>query len=309
MILPPVNANRNPFIYLNNMGKVMTSGAAAAARAIAAAATFALGSPAQAESGGWAESAHAKVRLVAAVPATGTAGRVQLGLEIALEPGWKTYWRSPGEGGMPPRFDWQGSVNLAELSVAWPAPQRFEIGGMESVGYSDRVILPLDAKLARPGAPLAVKLALRYAVCREICMLVEANLALDMPAAAPQAEARSAHAEDIARFQARVPRPGAAHGWRIAGISRKTVGEGAARRELIVIDVANDGAPFAAPALLLECPGIRFGKAVLKVSAGAGPARFVAPMERIGAGDAAGDLVLTLVDGERAGTFTAAVPR
>jgi len=305
VILSPVNANRSPFIYLNNMGKVMTSGAAFAG--IAAAVAFALGSPARAETGAWAESAHAKVRLVAAVPATGAAAGVSLGLEIVLEPGWKTYWRSPGEGGMPPRFDWRGSANLAGVTVAWPAPKRFEIGGMESVGYSDRVILPLEAKLARPGAPLAVKLALRYAVCREICMLVEADLALDLPAAAPQAGARSAHAADIAAFQARVPRLGAEHGWRIAGLSRKTVGEGAGRRELIVVDIANAGAPFADPALMIECPGIRFGKAVVKASVGAGQARFVAPMEGAGAPEA--DLVLTLVDGERAATFTAPAPR
>lgn len=309
MILTPVNANRNPFIYLNNMGKVMTSGAAFAGIAVAVAIAFALGSPARAETGAWAESAHAKARLVAGVPATGARATVPLGLEIVLEPGWKTYWRSPGEGGMPPRFEWQGSANLAGVDVAWPAPKRFEIGGMESVGYSDRVILPLEAKLARPGAPLAVKLALRYAVCREICMLVEANLALDLPAAAPHAGARSAHAEAIAQFRARVPRPGAEHGWRIAGIERKVVGEGAARREVVVIDVANAGAPFAEPALMLECRGIRFGKATLKASSGAGRARFVAPMERFGAGEPDADLVLTLVDGERAGTFTVPVPR
>ena len=303
----PVNANRNPFIYLNNMGKVMTSGAAFAGIAVAAA--FALGSPARAETGAWAESAHAKARLVAAVPATGASATVPLGLEIVLDPGWKTYWRSPGEGGLPPRFEWRGSVNLAGIEVAWPAPKRFEIGGMESVGYSDRVILPLEARLARPGEPLAVKLALRYAVCREICMLVDADLALDLPAAAPLAGARPAHAEAVAQFQARVPRPGAELGWRVAAIDRKFVGEGAARREVVVIDVATDGAPFAEPALLLECPGVRFGKAVLKASAGAGRARFAAPLERFRAGAPEADLVLTLVDGDRAGTFTVPMPR
>lgn len=309
MILTPVNANRNPFIYLNNMGKVMTSRGAVAAACIAIAAAFALGSAARAETGAWAESAHAKARLISAASATGTAGRVQLGLELVLEPGWKTYWRSPGEGGLPPHFDWSGSDNLAHVAVAWPAPRRFEIGGMESLGYSERVILPLEAKLARPGEKLSVRLSLRYAVCREICMLVEANLALDVPAAAPPGGARAAHAEAIAQFQARVPRPGAEHGWRIAGIARKTIGEGAERREIVVVDVANAGASFVAPALTLEGRGFRFGKAMLKTSEVGVRARFVAPMERVGAGDTSGDLVLTLVDGKRAGTFTVALPR
>ena len=302
VILPPVNANRNPFIYLNNMGKVMTY---AGALAIGIAAVFAVGSPARAETGAWAESAHAQVRLISAVPATGKAGTVTLGLEIKLEQGWKTYWRAPGEGGLPPRFDWAGSGNLAGIAVSWPAPKRFEIGGMESVGYAHHVILPLEAKLERPGEALSLKLALRYAVCREICMLVEANLALDLPAA--ETGGRSAHAEAIARFQARVPRPGAEHGWRVAGVSRKTLGEGSERRDLVVVDIVADAAPFAAPELLIEGPGIRVGKAMQKPATDGAHRRFVAAMQAPGA--PARDLVLTLIDGARAGTFTVAAPR
>ena len=319
MILTPVNANRNPFIYLNNMGKVMTSGGAAggrsragaaaiaatAALAAALATAFPVGSAARAETGAWDESAHAKVRLIAAVPAAGAAGRVQLGLEIKLAPGWKTYWRSPGEGGLPPRFDWSGSDNLAEVAVAWPAPKRFEIGGMESLGYGDHVILPLEARLARPGEKLSARLSLRYAVCREICMLVEANLALDLPGQAGPAGDGARNAEAIARFAARVPRAGTEHGWRIAGISRKTIGEGSARREVVVVDVVAEGAPFATPELMIEAAGVRFGKAMLKPGTGAGPLRFVAAMD----GSPGGDLVLTLIDGERAGTFTLPAPR
>ncbi len=316
MILMPVNANRNPFIYLNNMGKVMTSretGAAlravrvaAVAGSVALAAAFSLGSAARAETGAWIESAHAKARLIAAVPATGASETVTLGLEIKLEPGWKTYWRSPGEGGMPPRFDWRGSANLADLVVFWPAPKRFEIGGLDSTGYAGHVILPLEAKLAAPGAPLAVKLTLHYAVCREICMLVEANLALDVPAAAPAAT-RPAHAEDIARFQARVPRPGAEHGWRVAGISRKAIGDGAERRDLLVVDVTAEGAPFDAPELLIEGRNVRVGKAMQKPATDEAHRRFVATIHPPGADT--GEIVLTLIDGERAGTFTVPATR
>jgi suppressor for copper-sensitivity B len=291
----------------------MTSGgigkgrAAARAAIIAAAVTFPIGSGALAETGAWVESAHAKARLIAAVPATGDATRVQLGLEIRLEPGWKTYWRSPGEGGMPPRLDWSGSANLAKMEAAWPAPKRFEIGGMEGVGYDDQVILPLEAALAQSGEPLAVRLSLHYAVCREICMLVEARLALDLPSLAQQTAESLTNAEAIARFQARVPRAGAAHGWRIAEVGRKFYGEGADRRELVVIDVANDGAPFAAPKLFIESPGVRFGKAMLKGPPAADRLRFYAPIYSGGA--STGDLVLTVIDGPRAGTFTVAAPR
>jgi len=321
VILDRVNANRNPFIYLNNMGKVMTSGGAAgmgglarAAATVAAiaggvvgAVAFPIGSEARAETGAWVESAHAKVRLVSAVAATGGGQRARLGLEIKLAPGWKTYWRAPGEGGMPPRFDWGGSTNLASVAVAWPAPKRFEIGGMESVGYSDHVILPLDAVLAHVAEPLALRLSLQYAVCREICMLVEAKLALDLPGLPQQTSESLTNAEAIARFQARVPRPAAELGWRIAGVSRKEMGVGDEKREVIVVDVATDGAPLENPMLLIECAGLRFGKAMLKAAPAAGQLRFAAPMH--GAATPGGELVLTLVDGERAGTFTIAAPR
>jgi suppressor for copper-sensitivity B len=307
VILGAVNAKRNPFIYLNNMGKVMTSTGANGARAAAfiAALAFPIGSVA-AETGAWAESAHAKVRLISAVAATGDVARVTLGLEIKLDKGWKTYWRSPGEGGMPPRFDWSGSANLARVETAWPAPKRFEIGGMESVGYQDQVILPLDVSLARPGEPLSVRLQLHYAVCREICMLVESRLTLDLPAAAPASAESLNNGEAIARFQARVPRPGAEHGWSVTGVTVKQMGEGAERRSVIVIDVAAADAGFAAPEALMECPGVRFGKAVTKRGAESRHARFLAPMH--GNATPGGDLVLTLIDGERAATFTVPPP-
>lgn len=313
MILIPVNENRNPFIYLNNMGKVMTSAGAmrswayAAAFAAGIAFAFPMGSKARAESGAWVESGHAKARLVSAVAATGAAKHVRLGIEIKLEPGWKTYWRSPGEGGMPPRFDWGGSANLANVAVAWPAPKRFEIGGLESVGYADHVILPLDVALTQPGEPLAVRLSLQYAVCRQICMLVEAKLTLDLPGLAQQTSESLTNAEAIARFQARVPRAGAEHGWTIVEVGRKEMGDGAARRELVVIDVATAGAPFGTPSLLVEGAGLRFGKAILKPAPAAGRLRFVAPMQRVST--PGGDLVLTLIDGEQAGTFTVPAPR
>jgi suppressor for copper-sensitivity B len=321
VILTLVSVNRNPFIYLNYMGKVMTRPTATGKRArtrsiaiaalvaggIAAACAFPIGSAARAESGAWAEAAHAKARLVSAVAASGGAGRVQLGLEIKLDRGWKTYWRAPGEGGLPPRLDWSGSSNLESVSVAWPAPKRFTIGGMESAGYSEHVILPVEAALAKAGAPLAIRLALQYAVCREICMLVDAKLTLDLPGMAQQTAESQTNAEAIARFQARVPRPGADLGWSVAGVTRKVMGEGAERREIIVVDIAAAGEALAAAELMLEAPGVRFGKAMMKPASAAGQSRFYAPMKPLGG--ASGDLVLTLVDGDRAGTFTVPMPR
>jgi suppressor for copper-sensitivity B len=310
VILGAVNANRNPFIYLKNMGEVMTSGVLIGLGALALAASFAfpIGSEARADTGAWAESAHARARLVAAAADTGKTRIVGLGLEIKLEPGWKTYWRAPGEGGMPPRFDWTGSANLAQIAIVWPVPQRFEIGGMESLGYADHVILPLDMTLAKAGEPVAARLLLHYAVCREICMLVEARLALDLPAgAAGKTPPPSSNAGEIARFRARAPRAGETFDWLIAGVrGHRLGGPGAEGRDVVVIDVANDGEPFAHPELLIEGPpGLRFGKAVTKLGPDGRRARFVAPVQAQGpAAPGTVEIVLTLIDAERAGTFT-----
>jgi hypothetical protein len=137
---------------------------------------------------------------------------------------------------------------------------------------------------------------------------VEARLTFDLPSLAQQTAESLTNAEAIARFQARVPRAGTEHGWRIAEVGRKFHGEGADRRELVVIDVANDGAPFAAPELLIESTGVRYGKAMLKGPPAADRLRFYAPLYSVGA-NAGGDLVLTLIDGPRAGTFTVPAPR
>jgi hypothetical protein len=99
-----------------------------------------------------------------------------------------------------------------------------------------------------------------------------------------------------------VPRPGSEHGWRVAGITRKTIGEGAERRDLVVVDVVADGAPFESPALLIEGRNVRIGQAMQKPAADGTHRRFVAAIRPVAA--ETGEIVLTLLDGERAGTFT-----
>ena len=64
-------------------------------------------------------------------------------LRLTLQEGWKTYWRAPGEAGIPPRFTWRGSRNVGEMSMTWPAPQVFSTSGYQTIGYHDQLILPL----------------------------------------------------------------------------------------------------------------------------------------------------------------------
>src|SRR5229473_3288 len=103
----------------------------------------------------WFLTDQGRVRLVAAAPSAGDGDSLQLGLDFRLAPHWKIYWRSPGDAGYPPRLDWAGSSNFAGATMAWPAPQRFSVQGLDTIGYTDAVVFPLTARLeqARPAMP------------------------------------------------------------------------------------------------------------------------------------------------------------
>jgi len=142
--------------------------------------------PLVAGASGWQESPHAGARLIAggAVPADALARRTDLpgpallaGLEIRLDRGWKTYWRTPGDG-IAPQFDWTGSQNAAAIEVLWPAPDHFRDAAGEYNGYAEHVVLPIAITPEQPGAPVAVKLRLDYAVCKDVCIPVSKMLSL-----------------------------------------------------------------------------------------------------------------------------------
>jgi DsbC/DsbD-like thiol-disulfide interchange protein len=106
-------------------------------------------------------------------------------VEIRLAPGWHTYWRVPGEGGVPPRFDWSGSRNLAGIAYEWPRPRVFESFGLAMVGYRDLLVLPVVLTPDRPGDDIDASLDLTFGVCEEICVPAEARLSAHLPATGP----------------------------------------------------------------------------------------------------------------------------
>jgi DsbC/DsbD-like thiol-disulfide interchange protein len=91
-------------------------------------------------------------------------------VQLTLADGWKTYWRAPGDAGIPPAFDWSGSSNLAGVSVEWPAPVVFMDNGMRSIGYSHQVTLPLSVAALRADWPVEINLSLDIGVCKDICV-------------------------------------------------------------------------------------------------------------------------------------------
>lgn len=128
----------------------------------------------------WIAGQEAKARLLAGRPPSGP-GPVAF-VEIVLTPGWKTYWRTPGDaGGLPPAFDWSKSTNLAEAKVAFPAPQRFTDKSGNTIGYKNGVVLPVFLTPQDSAAPISLVAGLQYAICKEICIPVEAELAVDVP--------------------------------------------------------------------------------------------------------------------------------
>lgn len=133
-----------------------------------------------------------------------SAASISAGLAISLSEGWKTYWRSPGEVGLPPELDFTGSENVAEVEILWPAPHRFTAFGIQNFGYSGEVVLPLRIRLERPGEPVVLRANATLLVCSDICVPLDLDLALDLPAGATSA-IDQVSAERIATFAAQIP--------------------------------------------------------------------------------------------------------
>ncbi len=130
----------------------------------------------------WTPAQQSAIRLIAAGPAAPGDRRIQAGVEIKLTRGWHTYWRYPGDAGVPPRFDWRGSENLAGVDVLWPAPERILTGSTISIGYERDVIFPLRIRPVDPTRPVKLALKLEFAVCEKLCIPAEARVRLEVPA-------------------------------------------------------------------------------------------------------------------------------
>jgi DsbC/DsbD-like thiol-disulfide interchange protein len=147
----------------------------------------------------WQKDTHSAVRLLAG----SRSGAVLLGgVGFLLQPGWKTYWRTPGDSGVPPRFDFSKSDNVEAVTVLWPAPQKFDDGaGGVSLGYHDQVVLPLRIVPKNVDKPVTLRAAINYAVCEKICIPVDTNVELTFKSVAST--------EDSALFAAldTVPKP------------------------------------------------------------------------------------------------------
>ena len=151
---------------------------AAAILAVNLVVTVAVSRPAlAADASAWDGDQRAAVRLIAGAQ-RGAVHRA--GIEIRLAPGWKTYWRYPGDSGIPPRFDFSSSKNVKSVTVRYPAPHRLTDESGTSIGYKDGVVFPLDVVPQNAAQPVALVLKADYAICEKICIPAEGKAELSV---------------------------------------------------------------------------------------------------------------------------------
>lgn len=171
-------------------------------------------------------------------------GTYTIGLSLELPEGWHTYWRYPGEAGLPPVISTAGSDNVAKATLHYPAPERYDDGYSTSIVYHDRVVFPLKVTPTDPDEPVRLELLLDYGFCREICVPARAELAATLHPTAPAAPLAAAM---LVAANARVPVAEALAGNkapRLISVDRRPAGEGdKAGHLLLMVAPAIPGGP------------------------------------------------------------------
>ncbi|CTQ49746.1 protein-disulfide reductase DsbD family protein [Jannaschia donghaensis] len=215
---------------------------------------------------------------------------VSAGLHVVLDDGWKTYWRSPGEVGLPPDLNWEGSRNIASVTLSYPAPTRFEAFDIQNFGYGEEVVYPLTVVLEEPGVPARLDLRANLLVCAEICVPETLEIALDLPAGGG-IDARTA--ATLSDWIAKVPGTGAQAGLMLQSVHLD---------ETALTVLATSDTPFSSPDIFPEHGDwASFGKPALTLADGGRTLHAILPV--LSPGD--GPLTLTLTDGARAATLDA----
>jgi DsbC/DsbD-like thiol-disulfide interchange protein len=236
----------------------------------------------------WEAETHAATRLIAGASLKSGGGAwLRAGVEIRLEPGWKTYWRYPGDSGVPPTLDFSGSENIKSVTVLWPAPERFADGaGGDSIGYTGDIVFPLRIVAQDAAKPSSLHVKLGYAICANLCVPAEADLDLMLSGASGSEESALVAAE------ARVPRHvplGAGTGLAIRSVHRES---GGAHEHVVVEVAAPEGAPVQ---LFAEGPTPNWALPLPEPSGGAsGTRRFTFDLDGLPPGAHAEGAALTL---------------
>jgi len=161
----------------------------------------------------WTTADEARMRLLLDAP---DGGRIAGGIEIEIEPGWHTYWRNPGDNGVPPVFDFSASQNVADVEVLYPAPERYEDESGVSLIYQNDVVFPLVVTPAEAGKPVTVSAEVTFGVCSDVCIPTRATSVVTLPAEPPHDPLAKAQ---LKRFEPRVPKPAEPGRFEVASVT------------------------------------------------------------------------------------------
>jgi DsbC/DsbD-like thiol-disulfide interchange protein len=212
---------------------------------------------------------------------------MRAGIEIKLAPGWKTYWRYPGDSGVPPRFDFASSQNVKSVVIAWPAPHRFGDDSGITIGYKDDAIFPLRIVPQDPARPVLLRVKADYAICEKLCIPAEGRAELLLDGRRSSLDAVLAAAEDLVPKRAKL---GDDAPLAVRAVRREAGGE----HPRVVVDVASPGqGPID---LFAEGPTPEWALPVPETVAGAPPGlqRFAFVLDGLPPGASADGALLTL---------------
>ncbi len=180
----------------------------------------------------WDVDSRSAIRLVTARSVVeANTNYLRAGVEVKLQQGWKTYWRYPGDSGVPPIFDFATSENIRSVHVLWPAPERFSDGIGYSIGYKDYVLFPMRVTPRDERKPVVLRVKLDYAVCDSLCVPAKGKVELKLSPGDSTSNAMLTAAE------ARVPKPtpiGSGQSLAIRSVQRTLD----SMRSRVVVDVA-----------------------------------------------------------------------
>jgi suppressor for copper-sensitivity B len=247
-------------------------------------------------------------RLVSGIDSTGNEKVIALGLDVDLGNDWHTYWRSPGEAGLPPQLDWSRSQtddgNVGTAALLYPAPQRYTAYGLETVGYRHHVLFPIDVTVRKPGVALNAEVGVDLLVCSSICVPKHFDLKLTVPAGnevAPPTPGADAPLIDAAR--AHLPGSADSSGLILGGVANNgqamtfalTSRDSLTAPDIFIEDDDNIG--FGAPDVKIDETGHSATLTVHPVD--------TLPLDRPLAGM---KLTLTIANGDQAAEIRATVP-
>ncbi len=233
----------------------------------------------------WDGDARSGVRMIAGATKAG-APFLRAGVEIRLMRGWHTYWRYPGDAGVPPQFNFTGSRNVKHVEVLWPAPERMVDAGGTSIGYSAGIIFPLRIVPQEAGKPVALRLQLQYAICEKLCVPAEGRSELTL------ASGRASQDAALTAAEGRVPKRqslGEGGDLSIRSVRREP---GTGNKQRTVVDVAGP----AGVDLFVEGPNQQWALPVPTPVTGAPPGlrRFVFELDGAPTGESYQGAQLTL---------------